>query len=98
MRSPEGYVKAEVRAYLKGIQCFFFSPATFGYGGSGTPDICCCIGGKFVSIECKREGKVPTPIQYARMDKIRRAGGIAVWGDSGPKIIEAIKEALGLPD
>lgn len=98
MRTPEAYEKDDVRKYLKAIKAFFFSATTFGFGGSGIPDICCCIGGRFVSIEVKREGKIPTPIQNLRMDKIRRAGGVAIWGDSAEQIIEKLKESLGLPD
>ena len=98
MKTPEGYEKDDVRKYLKAIGAFFFSPTSFGFGGSGIPDICCCIGGRFVSIEVKREGKIPTPLQEIRMTKIRRAGGIAIWGDSADMIKEKLREALGLPD
>ena len=97
MRTPEGYEKDAVRKYLKAIGAFFFSATTFGFGGSGIPDVTCCIGGRFVSIEVKREGKMPTPLQDMRMGKIRRAGGVAIWGDSAEKIIEELKTALGLP-
>ena len=98
MKTPEGFVKSDVKKYLKGLQTFFFSNTTFGYGGSGQPDITCCIGGRFVGLEIKGPGKVPTTKQYQRMAEIRRAGGIAIWGDSAEGVIEQIKTALGLPD
>ena len=97
MKTPEGYVKSDVDKYLKILKAYVIKPATFGFGASGAPDRCCCIGGKFVGIEIKREGAVPTPVQKLRMDTIRRAGGIALWGDSIEMIKEKLKEALGLP-
>ncbi len=96
MKTPEGYVKDDVRKYLKGIRAYFFSSTTFGYGGSGTPDICACYAGRFIGIEVKREGKTPTAIQHRRLQDIHKAGGIALWGDDADKIIEQLKQALGL--
>lgn len=96
MKTPEGYVKDDVRKYLKGIGAFFFSASTFGYGGSGIPDICACFAGRFIGIEVKREGKTPTAIQSMRLQNIHRAGGVAIWGDNAVTIIELLKQELGL--
>lgn len=97
MKTPEGYVKDAVRKYLKAIGAYRFSPVQMGIG-SPTLDDLCCIGGRFVAIEYKREGKVPTPRQELTMGLIRRAGGIAVWGDTAEQIVEQLKMSLGLPD
>lgn len=96
MRTPEGWVKYDVDKYLKGIGAYVSKPATFGYGGSGEADRLVCFAGKWVSIEVKREGKIPTAIQERRMKEVRAAGGIAIWGDNAPSIIEQFKQALGL--
>ena len=96
MRSPEGWVKYDTDKYLAGIGAYVVKPATFGYGSSGTADRIVCFAGKFISIEVKREGTVPTTIQERRMKEVRAAGGIAIWGDSAAKIIEEFKQALGL--
>ena len=97
MITPEGRVKKKVRDYLKSIGCYYFSPVQMGLGTTTLDDLC-CIGGKFVGIEYKAEGKIPTPRQQLTMSQIRRAGGIAVWGDTSDRVIEEIKQALGLPD
>lgn len=97
MKTPEGYVKDAVRKYLKSIGAYRFSPVQMGIG-SPTLDDLCCIGGRFVAIEYKRPGKIPTPRQNLTMGEIRRAGGIAVWGDTAEQIIEELKMSLGLPD
>ena len=96
MRTPESWVKADVDKFLKGIGAFIVKPATFGYGVSGNPDRVACFAGRFIGIEVKREGKVPTPLQALRLRTIHQAGGVAIWGDSSESIIEQLKTALGL--
>ena len=96
MKTPEKYVKDDVDAYLKGIGAYVVKPATFGYGGSGAPDRVCCFAGRFIGIEVKREGKVPTAIQERRLKEVHDAGGIAIWGDNAKSIIEQFKQAFGL--
>lgn len=98
MKTPESKVKKKVDDYLKAIGAYVVKPATFGFGASGAADRICCIGGRFVTIEVKREGKVPTPLQRLNAKMTMRAGGIAIWGDSAEHIIEQLKTALGLPD
>jgi len=92
--TPEGLVKKKVRNYLVSIGAYFFFPVQMGIGSS-TLDILCCIGGKFVGIEVKAAGKVPTSRQRLIMDAIKEADGIAIWGDSPEDIIEQLKIALG---
>ena len=49
---------------------------------NGTPDLLCCFKGRFIAIEVKRPGEKPTELQNAKLEKIREAGGVAVWVDS----------------
>lgn len=95
MKTPEGRVKDAVRKYLKSIGAYIFSPVQMGIGAT-TLDLLCCIRGKFVVIEVKAAGKVPTPRQTLTMNEISRAGGIAIWGNSFEEIKERLSEALGL--
>lgn len=96
MKTPESYVKDPVRKYLKGLGAYVFSPVQMGMG-SPTLDDLICYQGRFVGIEYKAPGKYPTPRQRLTMDVIRRAGGLAFWGDSAEMIIEDIKKTFGLP-
>ena len=80
MRTPEGYEKDAIKKYLDSIGAWYFCPYMAGFGKAGVADIIACIKGRFVSIEVKREGKEPTPIQERRMNEIRQAGGIAFAG------------------
>lgn len=94
MRTPEGREKADIDKYLKSIGAYVAKPATFGYGESGTSDRICCIRGRFVSIEVKREGKEPTALQERRMAAVRLAGGVAMWG-TAEKVIGELQQWLG---
>ncbi len=97
MKTPEAYVRDNVRKYLKAIGAYRFAPVQIGMGAATLDDLV-CVGGRFVGIEYKRPGKVPTPRQRLTMTEIHRAGGVAIWGDSAEHIIEQLKQSLGLPD
>jgi Holliday junction resolvase len=80
MKSPEGYEKDDICKHLDSIGAWYFKPYMAGFGKSGVADIIACIAGTFWSVEVKREGKVPTKLQAARIDEVRQAGGKATWG------------------
>lgn len=82
MHTPEYYEKQKIKKYLDSIGAWHFSPFMAGRGASGVPDIICCLHGRFVAIEVKREGKFPTTIQARRIMEIEAAKGRAVWGDA----------------
>jgi Holliday junction resolvase len=73
--TPEGKVKAKVRALLKKHGVYHFMPATGGYGRSGVPDIIGCYNGCFFAIECKAGSNKPTALQLRELDNIAKAGG-----------------------
>ena len=91
MRTPEGYEKDDICKYLDSIGAWYFLPYMAGFGKSGVPDIVACIRGYFVSIEVKREGKMPTKLQTARAHEIYHAGGTPIWGTAN-RVIEQLKE------
>ena len=66
-------------------------PVTFGRVGSG--DIFAILdGGRFMSIECKQEGKCPTKKQKAFAEIINRAGGLAIVARSIDDVEDALAE------
>ena len=91
-QTPEHKVKAKVVAILKSEEVYYFFPATHGYGRSGVPDIVCCVGGKFLGIECKAGTNKPTALQVRELESIRRNGGYAIvtneenWEDVRPLV------------
>lgn len=77
--TPEGKVKKKVKDLLKQTEgCWFFMPATYGFGRSGVPDIIGCYRGHFFAIECKANGNKPTALQEKAMRDIAFADG-QVW-------------------
>lgn len=84
MITPEGRVKAKVKALLNKYNVYYFMPATGGYGRSGIPDFICCVKtnkssrGLFVAIECKAGNAKPTALQEREMVRIRQQGGSAL--------------------
>jgi len=91
MQTPEGREKKKLRAYLKSIGAYRFSPVQMGLGQPALDELC-CIKGRFVGIEVKAEGKEPTARQKITMAEIQAAGGVAIWGDSSEKIIAQLKD------
>lgn len=78
--TPEGRVKAKVKALLKERGVWYFMPANNGMGRSGIPDFICCHRGSLVAIETKAPGKRgnTTPLQDQQIEAINQAGGTAV--------------------
>jgi hypothetical protein len=77
MTTPEGRVKAKVKALLKKYNIYHFMPATGGYGRSGVPDIIACVRGRFLAIECKAGAGKLTALQERELATIEEAGGIS---------------------
>ncbi len=77
--TPEGKVKKVVREYLDKLDyCYYFMPATGGYGKSGVPDIVGCYLGMFFGIELKAGNNKPTPLQEKNLQQITNTRGLAI--------------------
>lgn len=91
--TPEGKVKAKVKAWLNDRGIWWFSPVSNGMGRHGIPDLVCCYQGQFLGIECKAPGKrrTVTPNQIRELSKIKQAGGVALIVDD----VAILEHALG---
>ena len=92
MTTPEKKVKDKVKKILAEFGAYYFMPATGGYGKSGVPDLVACLKGRFIGIECKANGGVPTALQEKNLTDIMNVGGIAVIVDETG--IEDLKRVL----
>lgn len=79
--TPESKVKKQVVDILKQYGAYYFYPVTGGYGRSGVPDIVACWKGRFIGIECKTRGNVPTQLQMKNLHEITENGGISLLVD-----------------
>lgn len=98
--TPEGRVKAKVKAELKRRVAWHYMPVQNGMGVVGIPDIIACYRGFFLAIETKAPSKNPTtpeqrwkkatPNQQQRISEIRHAEGIALVVDDVQQVIDVL--------
>jgi Holliday junction resolvase len=81
--TPEAKVKKKVKAILDELGAYHFFPLMGGFGRAGVPDIIGCYQGCFFAIECKAGSNKPTELQERELEKIRRAGGVAIVINEG---------------
>lgn len=86
MKTPEGKIKDQVKAFLKERGAYFFMPVPTGYG-TPTLDFIGCYKGRFFAVETKAAGKKPTPRQLATMAHMEAAGAKVGWCDSYDKFL-----------
>lgn len=73
--TPEGKIKAKVNKALARVKhTYKFMPVQAGFGMPSLDYLVCC-GGRFVAIETKRKGKLPTERQWCTIISILDTGG-----------------------
>ena len=75
-RTPEAKVKANIKKILQLHGVYYAMPMGTGYGNSGVPDFLCCLNGKFLAVEAKANGGIPTALQQKHLDSIQNADGL----------------------
>lgn len=100
---PEKAIQAELRDYLTltlgGLVVRTNSGAFKGERGNyfrandqpGCSDLLVCLRGAFIACEVKRPGETLTEKQAGFLDRVRRAGGLAVCVDSLAALQAALK-------
>ena len=81
--TPEGKVKAKVKAWLTARDIWHCTPIGSQFGSAGVPDVLCCWEGRFLGIEVKAPGKRgnTSDLQRRQLAGIAASGGIAVVVD-----------------
>ena len=93
--TPEGKVKAKIKAYLKAVpDCWFFMPIGGAYSTHGIPDIIGHVNGWFFAIEVKALGKTSntTQLQVRTLQAIADAGAISMVVDNVEDVILTFRE------
>ena len=82
-QTPEGKVKAGIKALLARLDIWYFMPASGGFGKSGVPDFVCCWNGYFLGIEAKAPGKLgaTSVMQKEQLMQIKDHGGLSLVCD-----------------
>jgi hypothetical protein len=83
----------QIKAYLNHYpQLFYWKEHGGIYGTAGIPDIIICYKGRFIALECTSKNKKPTVLQQVIINKINKAGGVAVVVYSLDEVKELIKK------
>ena len=92
--TPEKRVAIPCDEYLRSLGAYIFKPVQMGMGAS-TLDRLCCIRGRFVAIEYKREGVFDcTPRQMQVIKAISKAGGLAFTTNSLARTKDYLEQHL----
>jgi hypothetical protein len=75
--TPEGKIKAKVKALLQKYGAYWHMPVQNGMGAPAL-DFHVCHRGKYFGIETKADGKALTPRQAMTKREIEQAGGIVL--------------------
>lgn len=78
--TPERRVKKKVTDLLKSYEdsVYWFYPVAGGFSTTGVPDIIVCANGLFLGVECKAGNNKLTELQQRNLEKIDKAGGVAI--------------------
>ena len=68
----------KVKTYLAEKGCWVLKTWSNGIQREGVPDLLVCCNGYFIGIELKNETGYPSALQLWNIEKIRKAGGIAM--------------------
>ena len=90
--TPEAKVKKKVKVVLDELDAYHFFPLMGGFGRAGVPDIIGCYRGLFFAIECNAGSNKTTALQDRELEKIRKAGGVALIINE--ENIEYVKAAI----
>lgn len=83
----EQTIQKKIINYLNSIGCYVIKSIVASR--SGVPDIICCLNGRFVTFEVKREDGRASELQKYNMTQIQKAGGSAY-------IVRSVEEVAAL--
>ena len=76
--TSEKTIENNIKKFLDSLGAYHVKIHGSAYMPAGTPDLLCCVNGKFVAIEVKKPtGGVVSELQKLKIKQIRNAGGIA---------------------
>jgi Holliday junction resolvase len=71
----ESKIQNKIIKYLNSIGAYTIK--TISTNRSGSPDIICCLNGKFVGLEVKNEKGVVSELQKYHLEEIKNSGGVS---------------------
>lgn len=81
-----------IKKYLDSVPNLFYWKEHGGqFGTAGIPDIIVCYKGRFIAFECKRNNGKLTILQKITLNKMLKAGGIALVVTDVKQVKEVIE-------
>lgn len=89
---PEKKVETSIKQYLDKIGTYYVKIHGSEYVPAGTPDILCCVKGRFVAIEVKKpKGGRVSALQKLKLKLIEEAGGVSIVAKDVSDVQERLK-------
>lgn len=76
MAGTEKIYENHIKSYIRGKGGYVVKYFGCNYSTSGTPDLLACINGHFLAIEVKSQNGRPSELQLAKINQIRKVGGL----------------------
>jgi len=92
MPKKEKPFETQIRKFLDAEGCYCFKVWGGGFQQAGVPDLMICCNGYFVAVEVKGDRGKPTDLQLHNIEKIKKAGGVAMV--LHPKDFESFKQLI----
>ena len=86
--ATEQQIQKQIITYLESLGAYVVKVITANR--TGVADVHCCLNGRWVSIECKRPGESPDPLQMHHLQMVQKAGGLSTWVTS----VDQVKDFL----
>jgi uncharacterized membrane protein YjjP (DUF1212 family) len=93
--TPEGKVKAQVKAVIAQTDAWHVMTVPQGMGRRGIPDFLICHRGQLIAVETKAKGGTPTALQQRELNALGAAGAITLVVD-GEETLNDLRRALCL--
>lgn len=88
----EAQIQNKIIKYLNGLGAY--TVKTISTNRSGTPDVICCLEGKFIAFEVKTQKGRVSELQKHHIEEINNRGGLAAVVRSVEEVKEMVKLLL----
>lgn len=94
MAKAESGMRAEFARVFKQQGWLVDSNPASASTGRGRSDLTLCVRGRFVAVEVKMPGELPTPSQRRYLDKVVSAGGIGIVSSNPDQAVILIQQEI----
>jgi Holliday junction resolvase len=90
----EKQIENKIKHLLATRGAYYFKHFGCKFSKAGVPDLICCLNGKFIGIEVKREDGKLSELQKFNLEQIKKAGGIGIVARSVQEVEECLNSMI----